>query len=305
MDENHENCRNLLSGLKMSRRECLRLFLGGLGAIPTLTFPSRTTASQTKHGTVIDQFLGEELFYQIGFWLFPHCGEAKTNFSRSDSKPLYRISLQGQTVGFYDLLLGRYRYSFLSYAEHSIQDDRLKPISFTMKKRHLGRESHRQATFDYKNQKIAFSQTASNGKVRQQVETMSKEMIYEDYLTLFYNFRHGHYGQLNRGRTFRLPLYVRKGMKPTELNIANLEQEQMQRREESNPAKKKYFLKFRVYREDVSSASGEVEGWLSNDAVPLKGTIKDVIFFGDLWGIIVNRRFNTNNNSWETCTCCH
>jgi hypothetical protein len=94
-------------------------------------------------------------------------------------------------------------------------------------------------------------------------------------------------------------------MKPTELNIANLEQEQMQRREESNPAKKKYFLKFRVYREDVSSASGEVEGWLSNDAVPLKGTIKDVIFFGDLWGIIVNRRFNTNNNSWETCTCCH
>ena len=59
----------------------------------------------------------------------------------------------------------------------------------------------------------------------------------------------------------------------------------MQRRKESNSVKKDFFLKFRVQREDVSSASGEVEGWLSADAVPLKGTIKDVIFFGDLWGI--------------------
>ena len=292
MDESRENFWNPISGLKMSRRECLRLFLGGLGAIPILTFPLRTTASQTKPGTIIDQFLGEELFYQIGFWLFPHCGEAKTSFSRSDSKPLYRISLQGQTVGFYDLALGRYRYSFLSYAEHSLQGDRLKPAIFTMKKRHLGRESHRQVTFDYKNQKIVFSQTASNGNVRQQVEPMSNGMIYEDYLTLFYNFRHGSYGQLCRDCTYHLPLYVRKGMKPIELNIANLEQEQLQRRKESNSAKKKLFLKFRVHREDVSSASGEVEGWLSDDAVPLKGTIKDVIFFGDLWGIIVNRRFN-------------
>ncbi|MBW2124594.1 MAG: hypothetical protein JRH08_02620 [Deltaproteobacteria bacterium] len=37
--------------------------------------------------------------------------------------------------------------------------------------------------------------------------------------------------------------------------------------------------------------SGEIEGWLSKELMPTKGIIKDVIFFGDLWGELVNRTF--------------
>ena len=65
-------------------------------------------ASKTAHGTITDQFLGEELFYQIGFWLFAHCGEAKTSFSRTHPKGPYRLSLQGQTIRFYNFRYGYY-----------------------------------------------------------------------------------------------------------------------------------------------------------------------------------------------------
>jgi len=38
-----------------------------------------------------------------------------------------------------------------------------------------------------------------------------------------------------------------------------------------------------------------VEGWLSSDATPVKGTIKDVIFFGDLWGDLIERQMAASN----------
>ncbi|MGD2127122.1 MAG: hypothetical protein PVG99_13640 [Desulfobacteraceae bacterium] len=83
-------------------------------------------------------------------------------------------------------------------------------------------------------------------------------------------------------------------MNSLELAIASREEEEKQRQKESNKKGKDFFLRFRVNREDVSSKSGEIEGWLSSDAVPMKGTIKDVILFGDLWGELVERQVSAS-----------
>jgi hypothetical protein len=54
-------------------------------------------------------------------------------------------------------------------------------------------------------------------------------------------------------------------------------------------------MQFQINREDVSSGTGEIEGWLSSDATPVKGTIKDVFFFGDLWGDLIERQMATTS----------
>jgi hypothetical protein len=72
-----------------------------------------------------------------------------------------------------------------------------------------------------------------------------------------------------------------------DLSIASRDEEEQRRRTESKSEGKHFFLRFRVRGEDISSTSGEVEGWLSRDRVPTKGTIKDVILFGDLWAILI------------------
>lgn len=257
-----------------------------------LVLPSTATRAiaQTHGRSVLEQFLGEELIYQVGFWLFPRCGEARTRFSETDRRGIYRASLEGRPTGIFDRLLGRYRYSYVSYLDLSPAGNRVRPLRFQLIKRRLGKKFQRDVTFDYSTRKIAFSQIANDGKREEEKMSMKDGIIYEDYLTLFYNFRHGLYGPLERGRTYHLPLHIHKEMASVDLSIAPREEEERRREGESNKVGKDFFLRFQVNQEDVSSTSGKIEGWLSRDVVPVKGTIKDVILFGDLWGELIHRK---------------
>lgn len=124
-------------------------------------------------------------------------------------------------------------------------------------------------------------------------ELMRSDQIYEDYLTLFFNFRHGYYGPLKKNRQFNLPLHTKKQMNPVTLHIADDETEKSLRSREFKQNDKDFFVRFQIHPEDVSSESGEILGWFSNDIVPVKGTIQDVIFFGDLWGELKHRQMLT------------
>jgi hypothetical protein len=79
-------------------------------------------------------------------------------------------------------------------------------------------------------------------------------------------------------------------MRPVKLQIADFEKEKQFRSQEFNQTDKHFFIQFQINPEDVSSGSGEIEGWLSSDATPVKGTIQDVIFFGDLWGDLIGKQ---------------
>ena len=84
-------------------------------------------------------------------------------------------------------------------------------------------------------------------------------------------------------------------MQSVKLHIADIEVEEKYRRSESDQAGKDFFIRFQINPEDVSSGSGEIIGWLSADATPVKGTIRDVVFFGDLWGELKERNMVTAN----------
>ena len=74
-------------------------------------------------------------------------------------------------------------------------------------------------------------------------------------------------------------------------SVANFEKEKQFRSREFNKTDKHFFMQFQINPEDVSSGSGEIKGWLSPDAIPVKGTIEDVVFFGDLWGGLKEKNF--------------
>jgi hypothetical protein len=276
--------------LPVSRRRCLHLFMSWAGLCLFLPCMATRAIAQTHGRSVLEQFLGEELTYQIGFWLFPRCGEARTRFSETGRPGIYRASLEGRPTGIFDRLLGRYRYSYVSYLDLSPAGSRLRPLRFQLIKRRLGKKFQLDVTFDHSSKKITFSQMANDGKREEEKVSMKDGIIYEDYLTLFYNFRHGLYGPLERGRTYHLPLHIHKEMASIDLSIAPRGEEEEHREGESNKVGKDFFLRFQVNREDVSSTSGKIEGWLSHEAVPVKGTIKDVILFGDLWGELIHRK---------------
>ncbi len=275
---------------KLTRRDCLRLLIGACTLL-WLKPPSVARAAvKAQHRTILEKFLGEALRYQIGFWLIPHCGEAEADFSGTDLPGVYRIRLEGRTVGFIDLLLGRLRYSYVSYARYAEDEDRLKPAVFLLVRTRMGKESRRTVTFNYAAGEIVFSETSSDGGTRHHRESMTPGKAYEDYLTLLFNFRHGIYGPLERGRLYKLPLYRPKETTALTLYIASAAEQRKNQPAQPMHADKNFFLKFRVDRQDVSSGSGEIEGWLSSEKIPFRGTLKDVIFFGDLWGELSSRQ---------------
>ncbi|UCG09008.1 MAG: DUF3108 domain-containing protein [Desulfobacterales bacterium] len=290
-----EKISELSSNAAMTRRDCLRFILGAWGFISVMPPSFAKAAIKSERRSIVDHFLGEELIYHIGYWRIPHCGDAESRFAKTNLDDIYQISLQGRAVGFIDAALGGLQYSYVSYSQYLEQEDRLRPLFFQSTKRRMGKEKHRSITFDYAAQKVFFSKTRTHGKTQVRQEPMLPGRIYEDYLTLSYNFRHGHYGPLERGVSYQLPIQIRKRMKSLKLQIVSREEEKKYRQKESVKTDKDFFLKFQVEREDVSSGSGEIEGWVSSEAIPIKGTVKDVILFGDLWGELIERRVKDSN----------
>jgi hypothetical protein len=181
----------------MTRRNCLRFIIGSCGLPLAMPLSNLMAAAKTNRQTIVDQFLGEELIYNIGFWLFSHCGIARTSFVKTDLPGIYRLGLEGHSVGFIDFLVGKLRYDYISYAQFSASEDRLRPVVFQVKKKRAGKTRRRLIIFDYAGQEIIFSKAGYDEQTDVQREPMRTERLYEDYMTLFYNFRYGYYGPLN------------------------------------------------------------------------------------------------------------
>jgi hypothetical protein len=52
---------------------------------------------------------------------------------------------------------------------------------------------------------------------------------------------------------------------------------------------KEFFVKLYLDPEVTHSKEGVIEGWLSKELYPMEGTIRDVVFFGDVKGILVKK----------------
>jgi len=285
-----ENKSDVFYGRYLTRRDCLRYLMHGLGLLLAVPLSLAKTAGSTTDSSILGKYLGEELSYQIGFWLIGHCGDAKTGFIRTDLHDIYRLSVEGHGIGFINFLLGRVKYSYTSFCQYLSDQDRLRPVYFELKKKRGDKETLRSVRFDYAAGEIVFFKSNPAGKTRTQREFMKADRIYEDYLTLFYNFRHGYYGPIERDRKVLLPLYIKKEMQPVKLQIADLEKEKQFRSQEFNKTGKHFFMQFQINPEDVSSGSGKIKGWMSSDAIPVKGIMEDVVFFGDLWGELKERK---------------
>ena len=286
-----KNRPDIHSGLPVARRDCLRYLMHGWGLLLAMPFSLARAAEVVSGPSLLDKYLGEELRYQIGYWLIGNVGDAKTEFLGTDVSGIYKINLEGHGAGFINYLLGGITYTYTSFCQYVSGQDRLRPVYFELKKQHGAKESLRSVSYNYKTGDIMYLQTNPAGKTLMDKEPMRTDLIYEDYLTLFYNFRHGYYGPLKQDNHYSLPLHTKKQMTPVNLQIVDLEAQNKFRSREFNQTDKDFFVRFQINPEDVSSGSGEILGWLSADAIPVKGTIQDVVFFGDLWGDLIRKQF--------------
>jgi hypothetical protein len=245
--------------------------------------------SDSKTPGIGERFAGEELHYDISFWIIKRVAVATLSFHRAEQEGRYLATLRGETLGILGFL-ARYRTdTYYSLMEEVDGGRRLRSLSFDEYVKVGDRVRKNLHSFDHQRRKWVHQSSRRDGTM----ETIEKEIpegkTYDDFLTAAYNFRCGIFGAVERGKTYNVATFPRKGTGIYEVKIATKEEEEERRRSERSVEGMEYAIDLKFDPDIINSKEGIIEGWLSGDLYPVEGTIKDVILFGDVQGRLVKR----------------
>ena len=239
--------------------------------------------------SIAEFFKGEELSYEIGFWLFKRAALGKLSFKEAEKKGHYMAILQTETLGILGFV-ARYRAdTYRSTMEEIDGGRRLRALSFDEDVKvgsKLRRKTH---LFDYQKRKWIQVRRKKDGTMERAEVDIPPGMVYDDFLTASYNFRYGVYGEIERGRKYTVATFPRKGSTSYEVRVAGKEEEERRKKSEKVKNGKDFYVKLFLDPELTHSKKGLIEGWLSKELYPIEGAIKDVVLFGDVKGTLIKK----------------
>jgi hypothetical protein len=279
--------------MKLVTRRLFLRYLLGLPLLSSFPLPVREAWAdppilpRTGGDSIGEFFKGEELFYEIGVWLFKKVALGKLSFKEMGEKGRYLATLQGETLGVLGWV-ARYRVdTYRSIMEEIDGGRRLRSLSFEEDVKVGNKLRRRTHFFDYQKRKwIQVRQRKDGTKVKTE-EEIPLGMVYDDFLTASYNFRYGVYGGIERGRKYTVATFPKKGPSSYEVRVASKEEEEKIKKSEKLKEGKEYFVKLFLDPEVTHSKEGLIEGWLSKELYPIEGRIKDVMLVGDVKGTLI------------------
>jgi hypothetical protein len=280
-----------------SRRVFLRSFLATafLPLLPqvhrALLSPGLLAAGKSgdSPGTdIASRFLGEELHYRIGFLWIDEAATGRISFEKAKGDQGYKATLEGQTSGLIGWLTGYRRDSYMSSMELIDGGKRLKPLWFE-EDVVIGDKVRKKITrFDYQRGRLVKRRMNRRGVFIRSEEKIPEGVVYDDFLTAFYNFRCGVYGEIRRGKRYRVRTIPKGGISTIDVEIATKEEE-MRRCGKGKRGEREYCVTVFLDKELTRSKTGRVEGWASRSLVPLEGIIEDVVMVGDVHGVLIGK----------------
>lgn len=278
-----------------SRRFFLRSFLSTafLTLLPqvhrALLSPGLLAAGKSgdSPGTdIASRFLGEELHYRIGFLWIDEAATGRISFEKAKGDQGYKATLEGQTSGLIGWLTGYRRDSYTSYMDLIDGGKRLKPLWFE-EDVVIGDKVRKKITlFDYQRGRLVKRRMNRRGVFIRSEEKIPEGAVYDDFLTAFYNFRWGVYGEIRRGKRYRVRTIPKGGISTIDVEIAT-KQEEIRQRGKEEKGEREYYVTVFLDKELTRSRTGKVEGWASRSLVPLEGIIEDVVMVGDVHGVLI------------------
>jgi len=277
-----------------------RVFLQWLLGVPLLSvFPfllSETKAQRVirpkgERGNSIGEFYdGEELDYEIGFWLIRRAALGHVSFKRTEEQGRYQATLQAETLGVLGWI-ARYRVdTYRSIMEEVDGGQRFRSLSFEENVK-VGSKTRKMVhLFDHEKRKWTTLRQRKDGTMARSEREIPEGAVYDDFLTALCNFGYEAYGVIERGKTYTIPTFPRKKATHYEIWVApKEEEEERRRRAEGSQEGKDLFVRLRLDPEITHSKEGIIEGWLSEDLCPMEGAIKNVVIVGDVKGRLIRR----------------
>jgi hypothetical protein len=237
---------------------------------------------------IVSHFLGEELHYRIGFLWIDEAVTGRIAFEKAKGDQGYKATLEGQTSGLIGWLTGYRRDIYMSSMELIDGGKRLKPLWFE-EDVVIGDKVRKKITlFDYQRGRLVKRRMNRRGVFIRSEEKIPEGVVYDDFLTAFYNFRCGVYGEIRRGKRYRVRTIPKGGISTINVAIATKEEE-MRRSGKGKRGEREYYVTVFLDKELTRSKTGKVEGWASRNLVPLEGIIEDVVMVGDVHGVLIGK----------------
>ncbi len=230
----------------------------------------------------IAKFDGELFKYNIGFWLFKKMGTATLQCKREHNH--MTVTIDATTTG----LIGKMLHRHNTYRTTMVLDNdtnSLKPLNTYEKKIKGEKERIKIINYDYVND-VRKCKIWRNGIIRRQNEVKLGNRVKDDGISAFYNLRNEMYGEVKEGARFDIctayrdrstdaKVYVRLPAKSDKLSKWN--------QGGSNVC---FAADITMDPEIFDSEEGKLVILFTSDLKPVGFIAKDVIGFGDLYGVL-------------------
>ena len=228
----------------------------------------------------IRRFAGETLYYDIDFLFFKKAASAEVKFYEYKGK--YFAALSAETKGILGFFTNYRKHYYKSSFDIVDKGRRVRTRKFERFVINGEIEERTVHFLDYISNKDFWFLFQSGELITSQKDPIPEGVVYDDILAVFYNFRNGVYGDLKKGKTYKIDTIPDLSMKNVTAYI-NTEKEQEQFRiEEDRPKNSELLLNVLIPKDVFKTQNGEMFFWTSKHYIPLETTIKDYILLGDL-----------------------
>jgi Protein of unknown function (DUF3108) len=230
----------------------------------------------------IRRFAGETLTFDIDFLFFEKAATAKVRFF--EYKGSYFATLSAETkgvVGFFT----NYRKHFYKSSFKIVDKGRRVQTHKFERDVINGKGRERTVHFLDYTSRTHFWFLFSGGELKKRSrDPIPDEVIFDDILACFYNFRNGVYGDLKKGESYKIDTLPENSMTSITAYISTKKEEEQFRIKEERAKNEEMLLKVTIPKDVFKTETGELVFWASNHYIPIETTIKDYLLLGDLHG---------------------
>jgi hypothetical protein len=196
-----------------------RLFLQWLLGVPLLSvcpcLLSETNAQMVtlrlreRGNSIGEHYQGEELDYEIGFWLVRRAALGHVSFKETEKQGRYQAILRLRPLAFSGWI-ARYRVdTYRSTMEEVDGGQRFRSLSFEENVK-VGSKTRKMVhLFDHEKRKWTVLKQRKDGTMARSDREIPEGAVYDDFLTALCNFSYEVYG-IERGKTYTIPTFPGK-----------------------------------------------------------------------------------------------
>ncbi|MBI5886521.1 MAG: DUF3108 domain-containing protein [Deltaproteobacteria bacterium] len=260
--------------------------------LPAVLFASSAAAAGQAEAaskpTIADAFVGEDLHYRIGFWIFNDVAEGRVTLEKGTDND-YVATLSAWTTGLTGWALKYRKDTFVVHMTLTPDGQRFVSRTFEKMVDKSGDVRMGLTVFDYDRRLVTWRSWGGEKEARSGSGVIPPGTWVDDPLTAFYNFRYGAYGPVKEGMDYTVYTFP-KGDDVPRIMLRMASRAELEARKGGNTTAR-YLAYARVDRDLFGSQSGDVEILFNEDMLPTEAVAKDIVLFGDVRGRLVRMGF--------------